>query len=201
VRTHHRFLLRTLLDHVGFLDQQIAQLDRHIDEQLRPFARELALIRTIPGLKHRAGECVLAEVGPTMTPFPSAAHLASWAAICPGHDETGGKQRSGKTRRGNRWLRGALTEAAWAAARTKRSYFAGQYRRLAGRRGKKRAIVAVSHSLLIAAYHVLHHQIPYQELGEQHFDRLAPAQLTRYLVKRLERLGHKVTLEPTDVAA
>lgn len=201
VRTHHRFLLRTLLDHVGFLDQQIAQLDGHIEEQLRPFGRELALMRTIPGLKRRAGECVLAEVGPTMTPFPSAAHLCSWAALCPGHDETGGKQRSGKTRRGNRWLRGALTEAAWAAARTKRSYYAGQYRRLAGRRGKKRAIVAVSHSLLIAAYHVLRNQVPYHELGEQHFNRLAPRQLTRYLVKRLERLGHKVTLEPTNVAA
>jgi transposase len=201
VRTHHRVLLRTLLDHVGFLDQQIAQLDGHIEEQLRPFVRELALLRTIPGLKHRAGECVLAEVGPTMTPFPSAAHLCSWAAICPGHDETGGKQRSGKTRRGNRWLRGALTEAAWAAARTKRSYYAGQYRRLAGRRGKKRAIVAVSHSLLMAVYHVLRNQVPYHELGEQHFDRLAPLQLTRYLVKRLERLGHKVTLEPTSVAA
>jgi transposase len=201
VRPHHRFLLRTLLDHVGFLDQQIAQLDGHIEEQLRPFVRELTRIRTIPGLKRRAGECVLAEVGPTMTAFPSAAHLCSWAAICPGHDETGGKQRSGKTRRGNRWLRGALTEAAWAAARTKRSYFAGQYRRLAARRGKKRAIVAVSHSLLIAVYHVLHNQVPYHELGEQHFDRLAPRQLTRYLVKRLERLGHKVTLEPIDVAA
>jgi transposase len=201
VRAHHRFLLRTLLDPVSFLDQPIAQLDGHIEEQLRPFVRELALLRTIPGLKHRAGECVLAEVGPTMTPFPSAAHLCSWAAICPGPDETGGKPRSGKTRRGNRWLRGALTEAAWAAARTKHSYYAGQYRRLAGRRGKKRAIVAVSHSLLIAAYHVLRYQMPYHELGEQHFDRLAPAQLTRYLVKRLERLGHKVTLEPTNVAA
>jgi len=201
VRPHHRYLLQTLLTHVDFLSAQITGLDGHIEEQLRPFAQALALIRTIPGLTRRNGECVLAEVSPTMMAFPSPAHLCSWAAVCPGHDETGGKRRSGKTRRGNRWLRGALTEAAWVAARQKPTYFHGQYRRLAGRRGKKRAIVAVSHSLLIAVYHVLHDHVPYRELGAAHFDRLAPTQLTRYLVKRLERLGHKVTLEPIDVAA
>jgi transposase len=201
VRPHHRFLLQTLLTQVDFLSRQIEHLNGRIDEQLRPFAEALTLIQTIPGLKRRAGECVLAEVGPSMTTYASAAHLCSWAAICPGHDETGGKRRSGKTRRGNRWLRGALTEAAWAAARTKNSYPAGQYRRLASRRGKKRAIVAVSHSLLIAVYHVLRTGVPYQDLGAAHFDRLAPQQLTRHLVKRLERLGHKVTLEPTGVAA
>ena len=144
-----------VLEQVGFLDGQVTQLDTRIDEQLRPFAAPLALIRTIPGLKRRAGESVLAEIGPDMTMFPSAAHLCSWAAICPGHNETGGKQRSGKTRRGNRWLRGTLTEAAWAAARTKGSYFAGAVPALGESPGKKRAIVAVSHSLLIAAYHVL----------------------------------------------
>ena len=201
VRPHHQFLLQALLEQVTFLDGQIARLDAHIDEQLRPFAQELALLRTIPGLKHRGGENVLAELGPTMTPFPSAAHLCSWAAVCPGQHDTGGKRGSGKTRRGNRWLRSALTQAAWAAARTKNSYFSGQYRRLTSRRGKKRAIVAVSHSLLIAVYHVLHDRVPYQELGAGHFDRLAPTQLTRYLVNRLERLGHKVTLEPSGVAA
>lgn len=201
VRPHHQCLLDTLLRHVDFLDAEVATLDRHIEEQLRPFAAELAWLRTIPGLHHRAGESVLAEVGPTMTPFPSAAHLCSWAAVCPGLNETGGKRRSGKTRRGNRWLRAALTEAAWAAVRRKDSYAAGQYRRLAGRRGKKRALVAVSHTLLIAVYHVLHHRVPYHDLGAAHFDRLAPHQLTRHLVKRLERLGHKVTLEPGGIAA
>ena len=194
-------MLQTLLTHIDFLSAQVTTLEARLDEQLHPFAAELTLIQTIPGLKHRAGECVLAEVGPTMTTFPSAAHLCSWAAICPGQNETGGKSRSGKTRKGNRWLRGALTEAAWAAARIKDSYAAGQYRRLASRRGKKRAIVAVSHSLLIAVYHVLHDHVPYHDLRATHFDRLAPDQLTRYLVKRLERLGHKVTLEPSGIAA
>ena len=201
VREHHRYLLKTLLAHIDFLSAHVGQLDAHIDEHLRPFAAELTLLRTIPGLKHRAGECVLAEVGPAMASFPSAAHLCSWAAVCPGHDQTGGKQRSGKTRRGNRWLRGALTESAWAASNKKDSYFAAQFRRLAPRRGKKRAIVAVSHSLLIAVYHVLHDRVPYHDLGATHFDRLAPDRLTRSLVKRLERLGHNVTLAPSGAAA
>jgi transposase len=200
LRAHHRLLLRSLLAQIAFLDQQIAELNQVIAEAAVPFAPELALLRTIPGIKTRA-ENLLAEVGPDMRVFPTAAHLASWSALCPGNDETGGKRRSGKTRRGNRWLRGMLGEAAWAAARTKGSYASGQYRRLAGRRGQKRAIVAVSHSLLIAAYHVLRDRVPYQELGAQHFDRLNPKQLTRYLVKRLERLGHKVTLEQAEIAA
>lgn len=200
VRPHHRFLLQTLLAQVTFLEQQIAQLDAAIEEAVRPFAAQLQLLKTIPGIKARA-ENLLAELGPDMRVFPTAAHLASWSALCPGNHETGGKRRSGKTRRGNRWLRATLTEAAWAAAKTKGTYPAGQYRRLAGRRGKKRAIVAVAHSLLIAAYHVLRNGIPYQDLGAEHFDRLNPTQLTRHLVKRLERLGHKVTLEPMGVAA
>jgi transposase len=200
VRPHHRLLLQSLLAQVAFLEHQIVDLDAAITEASRPFAREVALLKTIPGIKARA-ENVLAEVGPDMRVFPTAAHAASWAALCPGNDETGGKRRSGKTRNGNRWLRGVLTEAAWAAARTKATYPAAQYRRLAGRRGKKRAIVAVSHSLLIAVYHVLRDGVPYQDLGADHFDRLKPTQLTRYFVKRLERLGHKVTLEPADVAA
>ena len=160
----------------------------------------MRLLKTIPGIKTRA-ENLLAELGPDMTVFPTAAQLASWSALCPGNHETGGKRRSGKTRRGNRWLRATLTEAAWAAARTKDTYAAAQYRRLAGRRGKKRAIVAVAHSLLIATYHVLRHRVAYHDLGAHHFDRLNPTQLTRHLVKRLERLGHKVTLEPMGTAA
>jgi transposase len=200
VQPHHRLLLTSLLAQVTFLEEQIAHVERAIDEAAGPFAPALQLLHTIPGIKARATN-LLAELGPDMSVFPSAAHCASWSAICPGQDETGGKRRSGKTRHGNRWLKAALTEAAWVAARTKGTYAMAQYRRLAARRGKKRAIVAVAHSLLIAAYHVLRDQIPYQDLGPQHFDRLNPTQLAQHLVKRLERLGHKVTLEPAGVAA
>ena len=136
-----------------------------------------------------------------MTVFPSDAHLASWAGLCPGNNESAGKQQSGRTPKGNRWLRRTLTEAAWAASRTKGSYFKAQYHRLVPRRGKKRAIVAVAHSLLGAMYHILRKRTPYQDLGPDPFDRLAPKHLTRYLVKRLEKLGHKVTLEPLREAA
>ena len=200
LRPHHRFLLQTLLAQVAFLEQQMTLMDAAVAEAVRPFSQTLTLRKTIPGIKARA-ENVLADLGPDMRVFPTAANLASWAALCPGNNETGGRRRTGKTRHGNRWLRGVLGEAAWAAARTKNSYPSAQYRRLAGRRGKKRAIVAVSHSLLVAAYHVMRDGVPYQDLGAQHFDRLNPTQLTRHLVKRLERLGHKVTLEPIDVAA
>ena len=125
-----------------------------------------------------------------------AAHAASWVALCPGNHETAGKQRKGTIRRGNRWARRTFTEAAWAARNTRGTYAAAQFRRLAARRGTKRAIVAVAHSLLIAAYYIIRDEVTYHDLGAAHFDRMAPAQLTRSLVKRLERLGHRVTLEP-----
>lgn len=201
VRAHHRLLLTTLLDQVTFLEQHIADYDGHIAQAVAPFAPALTRLQTIPGVKGRTAENLLAEIGPDMRAFPSDRHLASWAAICPGHDETGGKQRSGKTRKGNRWLRGVITQAAWAAARTKGSYPQGQFRRIAARRGKKRAVVAVAHSLLIAAYHILHDDVPYHDLGAEHFNRLTPHARTRSLVTRLQRLGYEVTLQPGNAAA
>ncbi len=196
ITEHHRFLLETLLEQLRFLETQITRLNQRIAEKTRSFEEALARLDTIPGIARCTAENLLAEIGPDMAVFPSAAHLASWAAICPGNDESAGKRRTGKTAKGNRWLRRALTEAAWAASHTKNTYLSAQYRRLAARRGKKRAIVAVAHTILVSAYHLLAHVRPYNELGPDYFDRLDPQRLTRHLVHRLEQLGHKVVLEP-----
>jgi transposase len=192
---HHRFLLRQLLDQLAFLEEQIAQFDRHVVEATRPFAGAIAHLDTIPGFDRRGAENLVAEVGVEMTPFPTAPHLASWAAICPGQNESAGRSQGAKIRKGNRWLRRTLGQAAWSARNKKGSYPAAQFRRLAGRRGKKRAIIAVGHSLLVAAFYILRDGVEYRDLGAAHFDRLDSDTLTRQLVKRLERLGHKVTLE------
>lgn len=196
VTEHHRFVLETLLEQLRFHEGQIARLDKRIAEKTRPFEPALERLRTIPGVGQRIAENLLAEVGPEMAVFPSAGHLASWAGMCPGNNESAGKRKTGKTPKGNRWLRRSLVEAAWAATRSKNTYLSAQYRRLAPRRGKRRAIVALGHAILVAAYHILAEACPYSELGADHFDRLDPQRLTRHLVRRLERLGHKVTLEP-----
>jgi transposase len=193
---HHAFLAHQVLAHVEYLDAAIAQCDARIEAHTHPFAGRIEQLCTIPGVARRSAESLLAEVGDDMTPFPTAQHLASWACVCPGNDVSAGKRRSGKTRRGNRWLRMTLIESAWAAARTRRTYLGAQYARLARKRGTKKAVVAVAHSLLLIAYHMLRDGTEYQELGVTHFDRLAQARLTRYHVRRLEELGHKVRIEP-----
>ena len=195
VTDHHRFLLRRLLGQLAFLEAEMAVYDERIAEASRPFAAILVRLDTMPGVDRRTAENVLAELGADMRVFPTVQHLASWVALCPGNHETGGKQQKGTTRHGNRWARRAFTEAAWAAKNTRGTYAAAQFRRLATRRGPKRAIVAVAHSLLVAAYYIIRDEVTYCELGADYFDHLAPTQLTRYLVRRLERLGHKVTLE------
>lgn len=192
---HHRFLLQQLLDQLAFLEGQIAQYDHRVAEATTSFAQMIAQLDSIPGINRRTAENLIAEIGVNMAQFPTAAHLASWAGICPGQNESAGRSHSATTRKGNRWLRRTLGQAAWSARNQRRSYPAAQFRRLAARRGKKRAIVAVGHSLLIAAYHILRDGVEYRDLGPNHFDRLRPEALTRMLVKRLERLGHKVTLE------
>jgi transposase len=198
---HHRFMLGQLMDHRAYLEGQIAQFDRRIEELMRPFAEEIRRATTIPGVGLRTAQNVLAETGTDMSRFPTDQHLASWAAMCPGNRESAGKRHSGHTNHGNRWLRTALVQAAWAASHSKNTYLSAQYRRLAGRRGKKRAIVAVGHSILVMMYHMLKEGVDYHELGPDHLDKLHSQRLTHYLVKRLESLGHEVALAPTDRAA
>jgi transposase len=200
VTEHHRFLLRLHLDHIAQLDELIGRLGGRIEEALAPLAPALERLQTIPGVSQRAAETVVAEIGTKMEQFPSADHLASWAGMCPGNNESAGKRRSGRSRQGNRWLKRVLVQAAWAASRSKGTYPQAQYRRLARRRGRKKALVAVGHTLLVVIYHVLKRGTTYAELGADFLDRLEPARLTRQLVSRLEALGHKVTLEPCPAA-
>jgi transposase len=200
---HHALLVSHLLAHVDYLDETIAALSAEIEERLRPFERELELLCTIPGVGRLTAEVMLAELGPDMSRFPSDRHAASWAAICPGHDESAGKRRSGKPRKGNRWLRTALIEAANSAAgRTRGTYLNAQYLRLKSRRGHAKAIVAVAHSILVSAYHVLERDQTYEELGGDYFiSRVDTEHLTRRLVRQLERLGQTVTLTPSTAEA
>ena len=174
VRDHHRFLLKLVLDQLDFLTTTIDQLSQRIQEiSPQPFQEAVRLLSTADGIQQRTAENVLAETGTDMAQFPSAKHISSWAAVCPGNNESAGKRKSGKTAKGNRWLRGALGEAAWAASHTKDTYLGAQFRRIRARRGTKRAVVAVSHTLLIAIYHMLRTNTAYKDLGSDHFDRLA----------------------------
>jgi transposase len=200
VTDHHRFLLRMHLDHLDQLDALIGRLTARVEEVLAPFAEAVARLQTIPGVSQRVADVVVAEIGTKMEQFPSAAHLASWAGLCPGNHESAGKRRSGRTTKGDRWLRTILVQAAWAASRANGTYLQAQYRHLARRRGSKRALVAVAHTLLGIIYRVLQDGTTYVELGPGHLDRQDPERLTQRLVGRLERLGHKVTLEPRSAA-
>jgi transposase len=200
-REHHRFMLTEQLSHIDYLDEAIERLNGEVAERLRPFDSELQLLDTIPGVNQRIAENLAAEVGLDMSRFPSGAHLASWAAMCPGHNESAGKRRSGKTRKGDGWLRLTLIEAAQGAARTKDTYLSSQYHRLAGRRGKKRALVAVGHSLLVIAYYVLKRRQAYSDLGSNYLEQMHRERLQRNLVRRLEKLGYQVSLRTLQPAA
>jgi transposase len=192
----HRFQMEELLDQLKFLDATIAEFAQKIEERSQPLQDKIDLLMTIPGTDRITASSVIAEIGGDMNQFPTAQHLASWAGICPGNKESAGKQYSGKTRKGSRWLRRILCQAAWAASHTKNTYLAAQFRRIAAKRGKQRAIVAVAHSILVAAFYILKRNEPYREAGGNYFEQVNPTALRRYLVKRLERLGHKVILEP-----
>ena len=201
VTEHHRFVLQLLLEHVESVERLIERLDQRIATVTRPQVETIRNLDTIPGVHRRGAECLLAELGTNMEQFGQVSHLASWAGLCPGNRQSGGKSQGGKIRKGNRWLRRVLVQMAWAASRKKGSYLRAQYQRLKGRRGAKRAAVAVAHTLLVIAYHVIKGGVAYEDLGADYFDQLKPDELTKSLVRRLERLGHKVTLEPKEDAA
>jgi len=196
VGEHQQQLLGRQLRHIAFLDEQVAGLDREIDARVRPFEAALARLDTIPGVSRRVAQEVLATMGTDMTRFPSAAHLASWAKLCPGTNQRAGKQRSSRTGHGNSTLRTALTEAAWAASYTRSTYLAAQFRRLAARRGRQRAIVAVAHTILRTIYYMLRDGTDYRELGATYFDQRNQDAVAKRAVARLEGLGFRVTLEP-----
>jgi len=189
-------LIAEHLEHIGYLNEAIARVSREIEERLRPFEDTLARLQTVPGVGLRTAEVLMAEVGTDMSRFPSHGHLASWAGLCPGSNESAGKRKSGKTRKGSPWLRSALVEAAWAASHSKRTYLSAQYHRLAARRGGKRAVVAVAHTLLVIVYHLLNRGEAYTELGGNYFDERDRWQVERRLVRRLEALGYAVSLQP-----
>jgi transposase len=197
VRPVHRFLLAEQLTHLRAIDTAIEHLSAEVERCLGPVTATIALLDTIPGIGRRTAETLLAEIGTDLARFGSAARLASWAGVCPGQDQSAGRHRSGRTRRGNPWLRRSLCEASLGAAASKRTYFHAQFRRIAARRGRKRATLAVAHSLLVVVFHVLSRQEPYRDLGPQHFDRRDAARVQRQLVHRLERLGYSVSLQPT----
>jgi transposase len=199
---HHRYLLRQLLTQYDFLEKQIENVRERVGVVAPPsFRAAVEQLDAIAGVGERGARALLAETGTDMSRFPTHKHFASWAGQCPGNHESAGKRRSGKTPAANRHIDAVLTEMAHAAVRTKNSYFKSQYHRLAGRRGKKRAIGAVKHSLLITVYFMLRDDKPYQDLGVDYFDKLNPQQRIRYHVRRLQELGHKVELSPTADAA
>ena len=200
-RAHHAFLLAELLGQIDALEAAEDRVTAELEARLQEEADALAYLDTIPGVNERIAQIIIAEIGPDMTRFPSAKHLASWAGLCPGNHESAGKRRSGKTRKGSRWLRQALTEAAHGAAHTKKTYLAALYHRIAARRGRKKAVIAVAHAILVIVYHLLTRHEPYRELGANYFDERERQDVERRLVRRLQGLGYDVILQPFAQAA
>ena len=201
---HYGFLVRAVLERIDAATAVEERLTAQINQAAAPFRHQIDLIATIPGVSNRAAEVVLAEIGADPTRFPTAGDLASWAGMCPGNNQSGATSKPGSTRHGDPWLKAALGQVAIAASRTKGTYLAARYRRVAARRGKKRALVAVGHSVLIAVWHMLSRDIAYHDLTAEHFiERLTStgnAPRTRRLIDRLRQLGYQVTLQPAQTA-
>jgi transposase len=198
---HHALWIGAILAHVDFLDQQIENLTEAIGEQIAPHHSAVELLCTITGVQSRAAEVIISETGADMSRFPTPRHLASWAGQCPGNDQSAGKRRSGKTRNGSKWLDWTLEEVAIAAVRVKGTYLQSQYKRLRTRRGHKKALGAVKHTIICAVWHMLSTGEIYTDLGGDYFTRRDPERQTKRLIQQLERLGHTVTLTTTPVAA
>lgn len=201
LKPHHRFLLSEQLGHIDYLDEAIDRLNHEIEQRLSDHQEEIDRLDTIPGVNRRVAEVLLAEIGSDMSRFASEKHLASWAGMCPGNNESAGKRYSGRTRKGNQNLRRVLIEAAHGASHTKNTYLGAQFRRIAARRGKKRAAVAVGHTILVMAYFILSEKQDYTELGQDYFEKRDQAKVERKLVERLEHLGYQVTLQPKALAS
>ena len=197
IRDHHRFLLRTHLRLVDALRNEVTQIDHHLGDLLQPFRAAVRLLTDIPGVSQTAAQVILAEIGTDMTRFPDAGHLLSWAGLCPRNDQSAGKRRSTRLRHGAPWLKTTLVQVAWAAARTKDSYFRAQFFRLKTRRGPKKAVLAVAASLLTTAYHMLLHGTTFADLGSDHFDRHERTKTIGRLLRRLHDLGVQVQLQPS----
>lgn len=193
VKPHHRFVLSELLCQIDSLDETIARFDAEIEKYSRPFEQAVELLDTIPGIARRTAEVIVSEIGQDMNRFPTADHLAAWAGVAPGNNESAGKRYSGTVRKGDRALKVALVQAAHAASRSRNTYLSAQYHRLAGRRGKKRAILAVAHSILVISYHLIQRKEPYCDLGNDYFDRQKPQATAQRLMRRLQRLGYDIS--------
>jgi transposase len=191
---HYAFLLQQHLSLVDALDAHLATLQARIETAMMPFADTAALIQTMPGVAARAAQAILAETGVDMSGFPTPAHFASWARLCPGNHESAGKRQTTTTGKGATWLRATLQETAWAAVRSKKSYYRALYHRLKARRGAKKAIVAVQHAMIVALWHMLKHRVAHHDLGADYFERRNTARIRRHHIRRLERLGYDVVI-------
>ncbi len=197
VTDHHRFMMTESFEHLNYLAERIQEIEQRIEEKLEPHKAVYELLMTIPGVNKHCAASIIAEIGVDMSVFPSAKHLASWAGVCPGNNESAGKRMSGKTRKGDAWLSVTLTEAAWAASKTKDNYLSEKYRRLVHRRGQKRSIMAIAHKILCIAYNVIDKKEPYKDLGPDYLEQLHKENSKRNAVNRLKSLGYEVNLTPT----
>lgn len=201
LRAHHRLILEQLLSDIALFVAQIAEIDAHIEALLQKDNDDIDRLDGIPGIDRRTAEVIIAEAGTDMSRFPNARHFASWIGLCPGQNQSAGKRRSGKTRKGNRSLRSALVESVHGAVRKKNSYFGAQYRRLAARRGTKKALLAVAHSISVVIYHLLKDKTFYRETGSDYFDKLNPERILTRLTKRIRSLGYQVQISPAPIVA